>query len=86
MRHDKFCAHLQYSVRKALGTEPTDNWFTHVNKPAYEQEDVTVLWNQALHTDREVTPNRPDVIFKNQKVKMCIQMDVAIPADRNVCR
>jgi hypothetical protein len=26
----------------------------------YEQEDVTVLWNQAVHTDRKVTANRPD--------------------------
>jgi hypothetical protein len=29
--------------------------------------DVTVLWNQAVHTDREVTANRPDTIIKNKK-------------------
>jgi hypothetical protein len=28
---------------------------THTHKPVYEQEDVIVLWNQAVHTDREVT-------------------------------
>ena len=32
-------------------------------KPVYEEEDVTVLWNQAVHTDREVTANRPDIII-----------------------
>jgi len=26
-----------------------------------------VLWNQAVHTDREVTANRPDIIIKNKK-------------------
>jgi len=26
-----------------------------------------VLWNQALHTDREVTANRPDIIIKNKR-------------------
>jgi hypothetical protein len=26
-----------------------------------------VLWNQAVHTDREVTANRSDIIIKNQK-------------------
>jgi len=36
------------------------------------------LWNQAVHTDREVTTNRPDIIIK------CTLIDVAIPADRNV--
>jgi len=40
-------------------------------KPVYEEGDVTVLWNQAvgLHTDKEVTANRPDIIIKNKKEK-----------------
>ena len=29
-------------------------------KPVYEEGDIKVLWNQAVHTDREVTANRPD--------------------------
>jgi len=49
-----------------------------------EEGDVTVLWNQAVHTDREVTTNRPDIIIKNKKGKTCTLIDVAIPADRNV--
>jgi len=53
-------------------------------KPVYEEGGVTVLWNQELHTDREVTANRPDVIIKNKKEKKCTLIDVAIPADRNV--
>jgi len=36
-------------------------------KPVCEEGDVTVLWNQAVHTDREVTANRPDIIIKNKK-------------------
>ena len=36
-------------------------------KSVYEKGDVTVLWNQAVHTDREVTANRPDIIIKNKK-------------------
>jgi hypothetical protein len=47
-------------------------------------EDVTVLWNHAVHTDREVTANRPDIIIKNKKEKTCTLIDMAIPADRNV--
>ena len=53
-------------------------------KPVYEEGAVTVLWNQAVHTDREVTANRPDIIIKNKKEKTCTLIDVAIPADRNV--
>ena len=53
-------------------------------KPVYEKGDVTLLWNQALHTDREVTANRPDIIIKIKKEKTCTLIDVAVPADRNV--
>jgi len=55
-----------------------------VPKPVYEEGDVTVLWNQEKHIDREVTANRPDIIIKNKKEKTCTLIDVAIPADRNV--
>jgi hypothetical protein len=49
---------------------------TLMPKPVYEEGDVTVLWNQAVHTDREVTANRPDIIIKNKKEKTCTLIDV----------
>jgi len=52
--------------------------------PVLEERDGTVLWNQAVHTDRIVRANRPDIIIKNNKEKTCTLIDVAIPADRNV--
>ena len=67
-----------------LGIETTDKWYTNMPKPVYKEGDVTGLWNQAVHTDREVTANRPDIIIKNEKEKTCTLIDVAIPADRNV--
>jgi uncharacterized protein (DUF1499 family) len=42
------------------------------------------LWNQAIQTDRQVLENRPDIIIKNMKDKICLLIDVAIPSDRNV--
>ena len=69
---------------KALCIEMTDKWYTHMPKPVYEKGDVTVLWNQAVHTDREVAAHRPDTTIKNTKEKTCTLIDVAIPADRNV--
>jgi hypothetical protein len=50
----------------------------------YEEGDVTALWNQAVHTAREVTANSLDVIIKNKKEETCTLIDVAIHTDRNV--
>jgi len=57
-----------------------------MSKPVCEERDVTVLWNQAVHTERDFTANRPDIIIKNEKEKTCTLIDVAIPADRNVAQ
>ena len=38
-------------------------------KPVYEEGDVTVLWNQAVHTDRKVTANRPVLQLKTKNRK-----------------
>ena len=43
-----------------------------------------MLWNQAVHKDREVTANRSDIIIKNKKEKTCIPIDEEVPMDRNV--
>jgi hypothetical protein len=61
-----------------------NNWYTRTIKLACEHEDVTVLWNQDVHTDRRVITNRPDIIIKNRKEKTYVLIDVAIPADRNI--
>jgi hypothetical protein len=53
-------------------------------KPVTENEDVTVLWNQGIQTDRDVLANRPDIIIKNKKDKTCLFIDVAIPSDKDV--
>jgi len=62
----------------------TYKWYTHTSKPVCEQDVDTVLWNQGVHTDREVTAHKPDIITRNIKEKICILGDVAVPADRNM--
>jgi len=52
MRHDKVSKHLHFSIYKTVGIETTDKWYTHMPKPVCEEGDVTVLWNQLVHTDR----------------------------------
>jgi hypothetical protein len=72
------------SICKTLGIERTENWYSHIPKPVCQHGDITVLWNQGIQTDREVLANRPDMIIKNMKDKICLLIDVAIPSDRNV--
>jgi hypothetical protein len=76
--------YIHYSICKILGIETTKNWYTHIPKSVSQHEDITVPWNQGAQTDREVLANRPNIIIKNKKDKICLLIDVAIPSDRNV--
>jgi len=58
---------------------------SHTPKPVCKHKDITVLWNQGVHTDREVIANRPNIIIlKRERQKTCILIDVAIPVDRHI--
>jgi hypothetical protein len=63
--------------------QKTENWYSHIPKPVCEHEDIAVMWNQGVQT-REFMANRPNIIIKNNKDKLCFLIDVAIPSDRNV--
>jgi hypothetical protein len=77
-------------ICKALGIEMTNgthvytHTHTHTTKPVCGQKGVTMLQNQRVHTDTEITVKRPDIIIKTKKEKTCMLIDVAIPTDRNV--
>jgi 23S rRNA pseudoU1915 N3-methylase RlmH len=42
-----------------------------------------VLWNEAVHTEKEVTANRLDTTIKSKNEKTCMLINVTITADRN---
>ena len=47
--------------------ETTGEWHTHTHthtpKPVCDPESATVLWNPGVHTYRECTTNRQDIII-----------------------
>jgi len=52
-------------VCKALGVETTDKGYTHTHththahtQTVWKYEDVRVVWNQPVNTDREVRPHK----------------------------
>jgi hypothetical protein len=61
---------------------------THIQLPksVTEYEDITVLWDQGVQTDREILANRPDIIVKNKKDITCLLIEVAMPSGRNIIK
>jgi predicted phosphodiesterase len=67
---DSFCTFTLLNKQKASKRQ-TNDVHTHTHTHAHticEHEDMTVLWNPGVHTEREIMANRPDII-KTRKRK-----------------
>jgi len=62
------CAFALLNMQSPRRARARTHTHTHTAKSVYEQEDVTVLWNQAVHTDGEVTADRSDIITLDNKI------------------
>jgi hypothetical protein len=60
------------------------NWYLHIPKSVTEHEYITVLWNQGVQMGRKFLANRPHIINKNKKGRICVLIHVKISSDRNV--
>ena len=82
-RHDKAAAYIHWKVCHNYNIKTSEKWYDHEPQTVTENEDVTILWDMPIHTDRKITANRPDIVIKDHKTKTCKFIDMAVPSDRN---
>ena len=63
--------------------ETTNKWYDHKPATASEIDEVTILWNMLIYTDRKINASRPDIVIKDERESRCKVIDVAIPRDNN---
>lgn len=83
-RHDKMCNYIHHTICQAFQIPANEKWYIHSPTPVINTEYATIIFNQPVHTDRQITANRPDIIVKNHKTKECLLIDIAIPNDSNL--
>ena len=52
----------------------------------HNKDNLTIMWDIPVNTDRTVTANRPDVIVKDSVNSTCKLIDITVPLDRNIAR
>ena len=45
-----------------------------------EKDDITILWDMSIQTDREIKASRPHIV---KEEKSCLLIDMAIPTYKN---
>ena len=46
--------------------------------------NITIMWDMPVNTDKTVTANRPDIIVKDSVNSTCKLIDMTVPSDRNI--
>ena len=84
-RHNKVAAELHLDICKHYGIEvQAQHWYEHKPDRVMENDQVTVLWDSQVHTDRHIPCNKPDIVIKEKKTDTCLLIDVAVPSDYNI--
>ena len=62
-----------------------DKWYEYSPDTVTENENetCTIPWDMPVHTDKEIKPNRSDLIIKDQELKKCVLIDMVIPTKWN---
>ena len=49
-----------------------------------KNNNITIMWDMPVNTDRTITENRPDIIVKDSVNSTCNLIDMTVPSDRNI--
>ena len=49
-----------------------------------KDNNITIMWDMPVNTDRAITANRPDIIVKDSVNSTCKLIDMTVPSDRNI--
>ena len=79
-RHDVVGRVIHWELCKEYGVECSDKWYEHSPKSIEENEEVKLLWDFTIQTDREIHHRRPDIVIQKKKAKETI----TVPGDSNV--
>ena len=71
-------------VQEKYSTDCSDKWYEHVPRKVEENEEVKILWDFNIQTDREIHHRRPDLVAQRKKERETIIADIAVPGDCTV--
>ena len=83
-RHNSVASLVHKALCDHFGIRTCDKPWLHIPKPLTLVNNIKILWDFNLHTDRSISAHRPDIVVVNNNCHTGILIDVAISADANI--
>ena len=62
-RRDKVAQSLRWKICKKYGLPVSEKWYDHRIETVMENEEVTVMWDMKIQTDKDSKHCRPDIVI-----------------------
>jgi len=82
-RHNNVARYIHWELCGKYNLMRPKEWYKHVpeENKVIENENVKILWDFNIYTDRKISARRPDIVIQDKNKKITSIIDVAIPAD-----
>ena len=67
IRHNKVAKYVHWKICQHYGITVNQHWYEHETPPVVENNEVTILWDFSIQTDRTIKANRPDIVVRDKK-------------------
>ena len=82
-RHDKATSYLHWNICKDLNLNVEEKWYEHERQTVTARDNITILWDMPIQTDREIKANRTNIVVKDKQEKSCLLIDMSIRTEKN---
>ena len=66
-----------------MNIDTSEKWYEHEPQTVTDKDNITILWDMPIQTDREIEANRSDIVIKKEQEKSCLLIDMSIPTEKN---
>ena len=82
MENKKVAQYLHWEICRHCGSQHAANWYEHQPEAVTKTDNVTILRDHSLQTDRKIKANKPDIAVQDKRGKTCKLISLKIPADK----
>jgi len=83
-RHDHVASIIHLALCELHGFQRSKNLYDHRAESVLENENVKILWDFNIHTDRIIEARRPDIVVVDKRNAETTIIDIAVPGDYRV--
>ena len=83
-RHDNVAKKIHWDLCKRHEIEHQEKWYDHIPDNVVENDSVKLPRDLNIQCDNVIEARRPDIVVIDKKERNCINVDIAVPADRRV--